>query len=227
MDPDTHASKQCKTTIKSVACSKDWSWRDFCSFYYFKKCPLIIFSFDSWQCPALTSELNMNFATFGILILIWNLIQQNGLKNTCWIHNTHTMVQKRFSSYILTQTNNISFKKTGVEKICLENSPAPVHEHVCPRTGNISNTESKLTKQFLKRQRIKIKARGVWGPSLSGYSGSVWGFLVLVLGDWNQHQAGAEDGEGTRPSADTLSEVIIRFWYCFWNQMIVNACQIR
>ena len=41
-----------------------------------------------------------------------------------------------------------------------------------------------------------------WGPSLSGYSGSVGGFLVLMLVNLNQHQAGAEDGEGMRPSTD-------------------------
>ena len=40
-----------------------------------------------------------------------------------------------------------------------------------------------------------------WGPSLSGYSGSVRGFLVLLLVNLNQHQAGA--GEGIGPSADT------------------------
>ena len=41
------------------------------------------------------------------------------------------------------------------------------------------------------------------GSSLSGYSGSVCGFLVLVMVNYNQDQAGAEDGEGMRPLADT------------------------
>ena len=41
-----------------------------------------------------------------------------------------------------------------------------------------------------------------WGPSLSGYSGSVCGFLVLMLVNLNQHQARAEDGEVMRPSTD-------------------------
>ena len=41
------------------------------------------------------------------------------------------------------------------------------------------------------------------GPSWSGYSGSVWGFLVLMLVNLNQYQAGAEDCEGMRPSTDT------------------------
>ena len=42
-----------------------------------------------------------------------------------------------------------------------------------------------------------------WGPSLSGSSGSVRGFPVLMLVNLNQHQAGAEDSEGMRPSTDT------------------------
>ena len=37
-----------------------------------------------------------------------------------------------------------------------------------------------------------------WGPSLSESSGS-----VLMLHNLNQHQAGAEDSEGMRPSTDT------------------------
>ena len=41
----------------------------------------------------------------------------------------------------------------------------------------------------------------VWGASLSGYSGSVLGFLPVLLVILNQHQAGAEDGEENRPSA--------------------------
>ena len=39
-------------------------------------------------------------------------------------------------------------------------------------------------------------------PSLSGYSGSVRGFLDLLLVDLNQHQAGFQDNEEMRPSAD-------------------------
>ena len=42
----------------------------------------------------------------------------------------------------------------------------------------------------------------IWGPSLSVYSGSVWGSPVLMLVIYNQHQAGAEEGEGIRPSAE-------------------------
>ena len=42
-----------------------------------------------------------------------------------------------------------------------------------------------------------------WGSSLSGCSGSVLGFPVLMLVNLNQHQAEAEDGEGMRPSTDT------------------------
>ena len=42
-----------------------------------------------------------------------------------------------------------------------------------------------------------------WGPSLSGYSGSAWGFLLLLLVSLNQHQAGAEGGERMIPSVDT------------------------
>ena len=40
------------------------------------------------------------------------------------------------------------------------------------------------------------------GARLSGYSGSVSGFLILMLANLNQHQAGAKDSEGMRPSTD-------------------------
>ena len=38
----------------------------------------------------------------------------------------------------------------------------------------------------------------VWGPSLSEYSRPVWHVLVLMLVNYNQHQAGAEDDVGER-----------------------------
>ena len=40
------------------------------------------------------------------------------------------------------------------------------------------------------------------GANLCGYSGSVSGFLVLMLVNLNQHPPGAEDSEGMRPSTD-------------------------
>ena len=47
---------------------------------------------------------------------------------------------------------------------------------------------------------------GGGGARLSRYSGSVCGFLVLLLVNLNQHQSGVEDGEGVRASADTVDD---------------------
>ena len=40
-------------------------------------------------------------------------------------------------------------------------------------------------------------------PNLSGFSGSVSGFLVLLLVSLNQHPAVVKDGEGIKPLAHT------------------------
>ena len=45
------------------------------------------------------------------------------------------------------------------------------------------------------------------GPSLSGYSGSVWGVLVLLMVNLNQHQAGAEDLGQTQVKLSGLNHV--------------------